>query len=116
VTTLRHETARREETSARAIVVWVVAVVALTAGGAVAWLSVDLWLCEDVQSPGADWFCNRGGSERTLAILGACLVAAIVVPALGALWRRRYLFWAGIIVPTVVAVIDLLLVVVFGRK
>jgi hypothetical protein len=93
---------------------WVTAVAALFFGGAFAWIVLAAF-CEDVGGAGSDRFCRHGGWETSGLVFATLFVAGLVVPTVGVVSRRKRLFWAGIVGPILLALLNFVLWSTFGR-
>jgi hypothetical protein len=102
--------------SRRAKTAWAGILALLLVGSAVAWITVGVSLCEESYSPGSSRFCNKGGWEASGAAFIAIVIAALVVPALGAVVGSRRLFRVGLALPVLLAVADVLLSATFGAQ
>jgi hypothetical protein len=100
--------------TARAGAAWGVTLAAMTVGGAVAWIALGTGLCEDDGSAGSDAFCNRGGWEASGLALGALVVLAVLIPAVGLAAGKRRLFWIGLLSPVALGVLVVVLAAVLG--
>ena len=100
--------------TARAGAAWGVTLVAMTVGGAVAWIALGTGLCEDDGSPGSDAYCNRGGWEASGLALAALVVLAVLIPAVGLAAGKRRLFWIGLLSPVALGVLVVVLSAALG--
>ena len=100
--------------SAAALVSWVLVAVTLFFGGALGWFALAAY-CEDYDGVGSDRFCRRGGWETSGLLFAALFVAALVVPAVGLVAKRKRVYWAGLAGPLALALLNFFLWSVYGR-
>jgi uncharacterized membrane protein YhaH (DUF805 family) len=99
--------------SPAAVIAWFLAVLVLFFGGGIGWLALGA-LCEDVGSAGSDEYCNHGGWETAGLVFACLLVLGILVPAAALAARRKRLFWAGVVGPVLLGVLNFLLAPTYG--
>jgi hypothetical protein len=95
---------------------WGLTLAIVLGGGLVAWVGLGTGLCEDSGSPGSDAFCSRGGWEATGLAIGCLTVVAALIPAAGVVSGSRRLFWTGLLLPVGLAVADVTLAAMLGRR
>jgi hypothetical protein len=100
--------------SAVAATTWFLAVLALFFGGLVGAAALG-GMCEDVGSSGSDRFCKQGGLEDSALVFACMLVLGIVVPILGLAFRRKRLFWSGVVGPVVLGALNFGLAAIYGQ-
>jgi hypothetical protein len=97
-----------------AVTAWFLAILALFFGGGFGALVLG-GLCEDVGSAGSDRFCRHGGLETAALVFACLLVVGVALPAVALAFRRRRLFWAGLLGPVLLAALNFVLAAIYGQ-